>query len=107
MAASTEKGEGDAGQSLLDLVPGVDAVISVVALEGADAALLRAMGVVEGQPARVLRRAPFGGPLHVRVGEASFALGRPLAAAVMVASSPAGAGLGSGEATPAAAGKVG
>lgn len=71
-------------RSLLELATNEPSVIEHLALEGADGALLRAMGVVEGQSAQVLRRAPFGGPLHVRVGESSFALGAELAAAVYV-----------------------
>ena len=72
--------------SLVDLPVGADAVIERLEVaEDVDLALLRAMGLVEGQPIRILRRAPFGGPLQVRVGEAAFALGRALAHAVLVA----------------------
>ena len=70
--------------SLAELRADTHAVISGIRLEEADAAWLRAMGVVEGQPVRVLRSAPFGGPLQVQVGEAAFALARSLAAAVDV-----------------------
>jgi len=70
--------------SLLELPPGQDAVIEQVSAAEDEGPLLRAMGLLEGQPVRVLRRAPLGGPLHVRVGESSFAIGRSLAQAVRV-----------------------
>ncbi len=69
---------------LLELEPGREAQIERLEVEGEDAGLLRAMGLLEGQVVRVLRRAPLGGPLQVRVGEACFALGRSLAAQVHV-----------------------
>jgi ferrous iron transport protein A len=76
--------------SLLDLPIGQHAVIDRVEIAGAEGSLLRAMGVVEGLGVRVLRRAPFGGPIQIRVGEAAFALGRSLAEQVKVSpSSPA------------------
>lgn len=41
---------------------------------------LRAVGFFEGQMVRVLRRAPFGGPMHVRVGSGGeFAVDASLA----------------------------
>ncbi len=42
------------------------------------------MGLRVGASASVLRRAPFGGPLHVRVGDVELAIGRELAARVTV-----------------------
>lgn len=44
-------------------------------LEGEARVWLRALGIFEGQSLRLLRRAPFGGPYHVRVGGAEGALG--------------------------------
>lgn len=70
--------------SLEDLTPGAGARIATLDLPDVDAAMLRAMGLAEGERVCVLRRAPFGGPLHVRVGEASFALARGLACSVTV-----------------------
>jgi DtxR family Mn-dependent transcriptional regulator len=70
--------------SLLELAIGQEATIARVEITGAEGSLLRAMGVVEGLGVRVLRRAPFGGPLQIRVGEAAFALGRALAEQVKV-----------------------
>jgi ferrous iron transport protein A len=75
---------------LTELPPGREAVIEAMGLDEREALGLRAMGVAEGRPVVVLRRAPFGGPLHVRVGEAAFALDRSLAARVTVR--PAGTG---------------
>lgn len=47
-------------------------------------ALLEGMGMIPGASVVVLRRAPFGGPLQVRVGDVTFALDRSLAALVYV-----------------------
>ncbi|MCU0656811.1 MAG: ferrous iron transport protein A [Polyangiaceae bacterium] len=69
--------------SLLELPVEQTATIDQITA-GDDDALLRAMGLCEGQPVRVLRRAPFGGPLQIRVGEVSFAIGRALASTVLV-----------------------
>ncbi|HEU4408325.1 MAG TPA: FeoA family protein [Polyangiaceae bacterium] len=69
---------------LTELPPGREGVIEAMGLDGREALGLRAMGVAEGRPVVVLRRAPFGGPLHVRVGDAAFALDRSLAARVTV-----------------------
>jgi ferrous iron transport protein A len=70
--------------SLFELPFLTPAVIEAITLDANDAGILRAMGLAEGQRVSVLRRAPFGGPLHVRAGEADFALDRSLAAAVRV-----------------------
>ena len=69
---------------LLALERGREALIERLEVEAEDGGLLRAMGLLEGQVVRVLRRAPLGGPLQVRVGEACFALGRALAERVHV-----------------------
>lgn len=74
--------------SLLELAPGEGAVIERLEAHSDDEALLRAMGILEGEPVRVLRQAPLGGPLHVRVRDAAFALGRSLARAVIVRRDP-------------------
>jgi ferrous iron transport protein A len=50
-----------------------------------ECAMLRAMGIAEGQEVRVLRRAPTGDPVHVRLGSGGeFAIARPLARAVRI-----------------------
>jgi ferrous iron transport protein A len=46
---------------------------------------LRAIGLFEGQRVTVLRRAPWGGPLHVRVSSGGeFAVDRAIAAEIDV-----------------------
>jgi Fe2+ transport system protein FeoA len=69
---------------LTELPVGGEAVIERLDLEESDVAMLRAMGVLEGQAVRLLRIAAFGGPLQVRVGETSFALARALASSITV-----------------------
>ncbi|WP_394825138.1 ferrous iron transport protein A [Pendulispora albinea] len=47
---------------------------------------LRAVGIHEGERVTVLRRALFGGPIHVRTGSGGeFALNRQLARSIRVA----------------------
>ena len=70
--------------SLARLRRGQSALISSIDVSGADAAMLRAMGLVEGERVCMLRVAPFGGPCQVRVGTAAFALDRALAGLVAV-----------------------
>lgn len=54
-------------------------------MEERDAVWLRAIGLGEGETVTVLRKAPLGGPLHVRVsGGAELAVDRELAAKVEV-----------------------
>lgn len=56
-----------------------------VRVEGRDGAFIRAVALVEGEIVTVLRRAGFGGPLHVRVESgAEFAIDRELARAVTI-----------------------
>ena len=51
--------------------------------------VLRAMGLFEGQRVRVLRRGPFGGPVHVRAESgAEFAVERAVAGHIEVAPEP-------------------
>jgi ferrous iron transport protein A len=53
------------------------------------AAWLRAVGLREGAEITVLRRAPFGGPIHVRTSDGGeFALNRDLARSVAVSPLP-------------------
>ena len=70
--------------TLAELADEIPAVVARLDLDEVDGAVLRAMGVAEGDAIVVLRRAPFGGPLHVRVGEASFALDRGVAESIIV-----------------------
>lgn len=59
-------------------------VISLQLDEG-EARRVRAVGVVEDEAIVVLRRAPFGGPIHVRMSSGGeFALDRRIAEAIEV-----------------------
>ena len=70
---------------LLDLPLGSAARVVALALDGVGACRLRAVGVFEGEAITVLRRAPFGGPVHVRTSSGGeFALDRRIASAIEV-----------------------
>jgi ferrous iron transport protein A len=72
-------------RTLATLAPGVRAAVAALRLPSRDAEWLRAVGLYEGTPLVLLRRAPFGGPLHVRTaGGAEFAVDAELAAHVEV-----------------------
>lgn len=70
--------------TLCDLAKGEDARVRALPQDPEASSLCVAMGLSLGATARLLRRAPFGGPLHVRVGEIDVAIGRDLAALIMV-----------------------
>jgi ferrous iron transport protein A len=53
---------------LTELGVGEHARLSATGLDEKDAQWLAAMGLAIGDEVVVLRRAPFGGPLHVRTG---------------------------------------
>lgn len=60
---------------------------SVSRIRAASTALgwLRAVGIFEGEEVVVLRRAAFGGPLHLRTGSGGeFALDRTLASSIEI-----------------------
>ena len=68
---------------------GVRVRVTELRLERGDAAWLSAVGISKGDLLTVLRRAPFGGPLHVATEEGGeFALGRSLARGVVVVPAP-------------------
>jgi ferrous iron transport protein A len=72
--------------SLNALRDGEDSQVTRVAVADEAAKYLRAVGIEEGVRVRVLRRAPFGGPLHVRTSSgAELALDRDLARSIEVA----------------------
>lgn len=76
--------------SLAALSPHVPAAITSLRLSEREAAWLRAIGLSEGSTVTLLRRAPLGGPLHVRVsGGVELAVDRHLALLVDVAVSHA------------------
>ena len=54
-------------QSLFDLQPGDVAVISSYSAFTPDSAKLRALGLVEGERLRVVRYAPMGEPIEIKV----------------------------------------
>lgn len=71
--------------SLDALLPDVSGPITALRMGEHEAAWLRAIGLGEGQTVTVLRKAPFGGPLHVRVsGGVELAVDRELARRVEV-----------------------
>ncbi|MDQ6601708.1 MAG: metal-dependent transcriptional regulator [Chloroflexota bacterium] len=72
-------------QRLWHVAPGSTVVVVEVADE--DAALLTYvanLGLVPGATVEVLTKAPFGGPLHIRVGGGEYALGETVMHAVSV-----------------------
>ncbi len=59
--------------------------IVALQLDAGEARRVRAIGVFENETIVVLRRAPFGGPLHVRTSSGGeFALDRGIAMAIEV-----------------------
>lgn len=74
-----------ATQRLWHVAPGSRVIVAEVADE--DAALLTYvadLGLVPGATVEVLRKAPFDGPLHIRVGGGEYALGETVMRAVSV-----------------------
>jgi ferrous iron transport protein A len=70
----------------LDLLPNnVRGKVAIIRLSSSGLGWLRAVGIFEGERVEVLRRAAFGGPLHLRTGSGGeFALDRTLAASIDV-----------------------
>jgi ferrous iron transport protein A len=69
---------------LSGIAVGDTARVIELALEADLAAWLRAVGIGEGERVTVLRRAAFGGPIHVRTSSGGeFALHRALARSVL------------------------
>lgn len=71
-------------KSLLDVKQGER--VRIVRIDGGYglAVKLRQLGLTPGEIARVLRQAPFGGPIQVEVGGRRIALGRGVASRVLV-----------------------
>lgn len=88
-ALATSPSEGGAA-NLSALGVGDSAEVVALTLEADLAAWLRAVGISEGERVTVLRRAVFGGPIHVRTSSGGeFALQRSLAASILTrAASP-------------------
>ena len=71
--------------SLASAAIGTCVRITAARLDGDDAGWLAAVGLHEGEEVTVLRRAAFGGPLHVRTSAGGeFAVARELAARLEV-----------------------
>lgn len=70
--------------TLADLDRGAGARVAALPDDPDAASQCASMGLTVGASATVLRRAPFGGPLHVRVGDVELAVGRELALRVVV-----------------------
>lgn len=71
--------------SLADLEAGRGAWVMHVALEDGFRARLAALGFLPGQWLEIVRRAPFGGPLHVRLGLTDVIIRQQDALAIQVA----------------------
>jgi ferrous iron transport protein A len=70
---------------LASLPPGTWATVQGLRAADDERRWLRAIGLFEGQRVTVLRRAPWGGPLHVRVSSGGeFAVDRAIAAEIDV-----------------------
>jgi ferrous iron transport protein A len=72
--------------SLDSLAPQRSAAITALKMAASEAAWLRAIGLIEGASVVLLRKAPLGGPLHLRVSNGTeLAVDRELARQVEVA----------------------
>lgn len=79
-------GEPESRGTLADRALGEEVFVRAVRVDERDARWLAAAGLFVGQGVRVLRRAAFGGPLHVRVASGGdFAIDRALSALIDVA----------------------
>lgn len=75
----------EAAPQRLDALPyGVEARVTAVTGEGAVARRLMEMGVVPGAPVRVIKSAPLGDPIEVRVRGYHLALRRAEAQTIAV-----------------------
>lgn len=81
------EGFAPAAVSLDSLEAGVQARVHAVRGEGAVARRLMEMGVVPGAPVRVIKAAPLGDPLEVRVRNYHLALRRSEAQTISVVTS--------------------
>ena len=74
-----------AGACLSLAALGTEVRVVALVLEEDLAAWLRAVGIGEGEKLVVLRRAAFGGPIHVRTASGGeFALNRSLARSILI-----------------------
>ena len=71
--------------TLFDLPLSQTARVASLSLDPREAKRVRAVGVFEDEEVMVLRRAPFGGPIHLRTSSGGeFALDAGLAKAILV-----------------------
>ena len=77
--------QGTNEASLAAIAPGRSAKVVALVLDAEEAAWLGAVGIREGELVTVLRCAPFGGPMHVRLrAGGELAIARSLARAILV-----------------------
>ena len=70
--------------SLDRLAPDHSAAITAVHATGMAGERMAALGLAPGKRVAVLRRAPFGGPLHLRIGPAEMMIRRADARAILL-----------------------
>ncbi len=70
--------------SLDYLAPDHSAAITAVHATGMAGERMAALGLTPGRRVAVLRRAPFGGPLHVRIGPTELMIRRADARAILL-----------------------
>ncbi len=70
--------------SLDRLAPQHSAAITAVRASGMAAERMAALGLLPGRRVAVLRRAPFGGPLHLRIGPTELMIRRADARAILL-----------------------
>lgn len=74
--------------TLSEVPPGSGAVVTAVTVPRDERRRLTELGLRDGVRVEVLRRAPFGGPLALRVGGGLLALRRAQAGRILVAPEP-------------------
>ena len=88
-SASARTAEATHETSLDAITPGHRARVVSIVLDADQAAWLAAVGIREGESLTVLRRAAFGGPLHVRThAGCEFAIAKSLARTILVRAAP-------------------
>ena len=85
---ASEASDDASSKSLAELSPREQGRVASIDLDAEQAAWLEAVGIGVGETMTVLRRAVFGGPIHVRTAcGGEFALARALAERIVVAPS--------------------
>ncbi len=73
--------------TLADLEPGQSAVIDGFTADSDSSVRLMQLGLIVGTPVKMLRHAPLGDPLEVRIQDYTLSLRREDAATVLLAAS--------------------